>query len=225
MKQDNKPHAQAKGGVAIICFSIVIIGQIYLLRNVLFKGVLPSIPTAIYIELAFWLVLVAGIVICFISPQGWKTKWGIAIALGLFVLYAAFSIITYSTFQAAYLTGINAEFDSTGGAIVGFKLFIALIGVTAAIPVAPKIDDREYARRLREKVYQQQAEWAKASVKGAKKDLEDTVEKLKATLSKEELEALLKELQTSVGEADANDSAPSEGSSVSEDFRGWGGGM
>lgn len=228
MLEKNIKIPEAKGGVAIICFLIVIIGQGYLLRNVLFTSPFSSWPSAYHLELFFCIILLAGITICFIRPTGWGLKAGRLAALGLFVIYTVFTIFNYDTFMSGYLTGFHAEFESAGGALVGLKLVLTLIGVTAGIPAGPRIDEREYAHRLREKVQMQQAEWAKASVKGAQKDLETTLEQLKQTLSDEEMAALLTQLQeTAQNKTNTHSSQNSKtpSSSVSEDWKGWGGGM
>ena len=221
--------SEARGGVAIICFLIVIFGQIWLLRNVLFP--LSDLPAVFYAEMLFWLILIAGIVICFVRPMGWDRGKGSWIAIGIFLLYAVFSILTYETFSAAYLTGFNPTFASAGGAMVGFKLVLTLIGVAAGMPAGPQIEAREYSRRLREKAEQQEAQWAKASVKSARKELQDTVNRLKGSLSPEELAELVKELQepvdisTDSSEEDPDLSPRDDDSNMAEKWRGWGGGM
>ena len=218
----------ARCGAAIICFLIIILGQVWLLRNLLFGGSFGSLPTALYIEMLFWLPLIAGIVICWVRPMGWGDKKGCIIALAFFILYLVFSILQYSTFTEAYLTGFNPEFDSAGGAMVGAKLVLGLIGVTAGMPAGPQIEPREYSRRLREKAELQEAEWAKASVKGARKDLKATIDRLRGTLSEEELAELLAELQKPVTDdepAQAPSSPRNDENSASEKWRGWGGGM
>ena len=218
----------ARCGAAIICFLIVILGQVWLLRNLLFGGSFGSLPTALYIEMLFWIPLIAGIVICWVRPMGWGRKIGCIIALALFILYLVFSVLQYSTLAEAYLTGFDPEFESAGRAMVGFKLVLTLIGVTAGMPAGPQIDPREYSRRLREKTERQEAEWAKASVKGARKDLKATVDRLRGTLSDEELAELLAELQKPVTD-DEPEQAPSsprnDENNVTEKWRGWGGGM
>lgn len=233
-KQDSSAPA-AKGGVAVLCFLAIIVGQIYLLRNLIFSGD-PVIFTAPYLlELLFCLLLLAGIVICWIRPQGWGGLIGRSIALGLFALYALVTILNYPVFSTAYLTGFQAQFASAGGGFVGLKLVLALVGVIAAIPVAPRIDDREYARRLREKVQRQEAEWAKASLKGAQEDLNATLAKLRETLSEEEMAALLTQLQQTAQQQSppssgqpASEAPPSGDASgdstqpASEYWRGWG---
>ena len=228
MAQKPADGSGARCGAAILCFLAVILGQVYLLRNLLFGGSFGSLPTELYIEFLFWPALIAGIVICWTHPMGWSSKKGVIIALALFVVYLAFSVISYSTFAEAYLTGFDPEFDSAGGAIVGAKLVVALIGVTAGIPAGPQMDPREYSRRLREKTELQEAEWAKATVKGARKDLKATVDRLRGTLTEEELAELLAELQKPVLD-DEPEQAPSsprnDDSNAAEQWRGWGGGM
>lgn len=228
MAQKPVDGSGARCGVTILCFLIVILGQGYLLRNLLFGGAFTSLPTALYIELLFWPVLIAGIVICWTHPMGWSSKKGVAIALALFMIYLVFSVLSYATFAEAYLTGFDPQFDSAGGAMVGFKLVITLIGVTAGIPAGPQIDPREYSRRLREKAELQEAEWAKATVKGARKDLKATVDRLRGTLSEEELAELLAELQKPVTDDDPDEvpgSPRNDDNNASEKWRGWGGGM
>lgn len=234
MQKTNPNEPAAKGGVAILCFLIVIVGQIYLLRNQLFTS-FASLPFSYYIEMLFWVILIIGIVVCWIRPKGWESNLGCGIALGLFLIYMIFSILTYQTFLTGYLTGFNPTFSSGAGAIVGAKLVITLIGVTAGIPVGPRIDDHEYARRLREKVEQQNAQWAMASVKGAQKDLDNTLSKLKETLSPEDLQKLLAQLQQDLAVSSAEtETDPKESAAkaeeerlnkVAEDWKGWGQGM
>ena len=228
MAQKPADGSGARCGVAILCFLAIILGQGYLLRNFLFGGSFGALPTAFYIEMLFWPVLIAGIVVCWTHPMGWGGKKGCAIALALFAVYLVFSVLSYSTFAEAYLAGFNPEFNSAGGAMVGLKLVVALIGVTAGIPAGPQMDPREYSRRLREKAERQEAEWAKATVKGARKDLKATVDRLRGTLSEEELAELLAELQKPV-DADEPAKAPSsprnDDNNMSEKWRGWGGGM
>ena len=229
---------RARGGAAVIMFFAIIAVQGYLLRNVLFKNALGTIPAPIWAELAFCAVMLAGIVICCVRPQGWGTGIGRYAALGIFVVYAAFNILFYNEFVQSYLTGFNPQFDSAAGGLVGGKLVAALIGVVAGIPVMPKIDDREYARRMREKVMKQNAERARASVKGAHDELNANLERLKGSLTKEEMEELIRELQKSVDESAEilrSENTPSEEEEaeaaakrfdkIAEDWRGWGAGM
>lgn len=222
MSKQKSDAPAARGGMAVLCFLVVIAGQGYLLRDLLFSG---GLSTPFYIELLFCFLMAAGIVICWVRPQGWGGKRGCAAALILFVVYAVFTVFYYDTFAAAYLAGSGSAYQSTGGAFVGLKLVLALVAVTAGIPVAPRIDDREYSRRLREKAQMQEAGWAKESVKGAQQDLEATLTKLKATLSEEEMAALLAQLQESA-QPKADNAPPAEPEpDASEDAHGWGGGM
>ncbi len=232
MAKSNSNEYSAKGGMTVLSFVLIIIGQIWLLRNQLFSS-FTALPLPYYIEMIWWIPLIAGIVICWIRPKGWGGHLGCTIALVLFVVYAVFSILTYKTFSAGYLTGFSPEFSSAGGALVGFKLVLALIGVTAGIPAEPKIDNWEYSRRLREKVEEQNAQWAMASVKGAHADLENTLDRLKATLSEEEMQALIADLQKSLDDpSSVKKTEPSEPSEqpdgfdqVVENWKGWGQGM
>lgn len=228
MSQKPVDGSGARCGVAILCFLIVILGQVYLLRSLLFGGSLGSLPAALYIEMLFWPILIVGIVVCWVRPMGWGSKKGCAIALIFFLIYLAFSIFSYSTFSEAYLTGFNSEFASAGGALVGAKLVVSLIGVTAGIPAGPQVDAHEYSRRLREKAELQEAEWAKNAVKGARKDLKATVDRLRGTLSEEELAELLAELQKPITDDESKDSPSSprsDDNNMAEKWRGWGGGM
>lgn len=111
------------------------------------------------------------------------------------------------------------KYESSAGGLIGLKLVLVLIGITAAIPTTPRIDDREYARLLREQAQRQEASWARASVEGARKDLNATLEKLKATLSEEEIAALIKQSENTAAHS-ASDPAPDP-----EEWHGWGGGM
>jgi large subunit ribosomal protein L10 len=68
----------------------------------------------------------------------------------------------------------------------------------------------------------------KATVKGARKDLKATVDRLRGTLSEEELAELLAELQKPVTDDDPDEvpSSPrNDDNNASEKWRGWGGGM
>lgn len=212
----------SRGGISVICFLAIIIGQSILLRKILFSNGNAAIPFMYYIELIFCLIMFAGIVVCFIKKDGWGGIKGQIIVFALFILYCIFTAMHYNEFRAAYLTGFNPEFESAGGALVICKLFLALIAVIGGIPTA-KIDDREYAHALREKVQMQEAQWAKESVKGAKKDLNATVKKLKQSLTEEELKELMAQLSSDSDNSD--DSEETEEESVFEDLHGWGGGM
>ncbi|MCD8370499.1 MAG: hypothetical protein LUC94_09315 [Clostridiales bacterium] len=234
MERNSADNRTARGGVAIICFLTVIIGQAWLLRNILFTGNFGSLPMPYYIEMVFCLLLAIGIFICLIRPRGWGGTIGCGVALLLFVIYAIFTIVNYHLFLTGYLTGFHATYESSGGGFVGLKLVLVLVGVTAGIPVAPRIDDREYARRLREKVQKQDAQWAMAAARGARKDLHSTVEKLRSSLSPEELAELLAELQsTSVpagsdgtpGGSEASGDAENATENAAERAHGWGGGI
>ena len=93
---------------------------------------------------------------------------------------------------------------------------LAVIGVTAGIPVAQSIDGREYAKRLREKVEKNNAQLTKETASGAQQDLIRTINKLRETMSPEELAAFLQELKT----AESETQTP-----FAEKWRGWGGGV
>lgn len=69
-----------------------------------------------------------------------------------------------------------------------------------------------------EAAYRQQAQWAKGSAAGAKKDLDSAMEKLRETLTPEEMDALLAQLRS-------EQAPPKDGESVTEQWRGWGGGI
>lgn len=185
----------ARCGTTILCFLAAVIGQIYLLRNVLFTGTLPTPPLAYLVELVFSLVLLGAAAWCFRCPQGWRSRKGSIAAFVLFAVYIAANILYYDPLSGAYSTGITAEYTSTGRALLGLKLVLVFMGIVAGMPTSAPIDSREYSRLLREKAELQSAEWAKASVKGSKKELDDTMRRLKETLSPEEMAALAAELQ------------------------------
>ena len=151
---------------------------------------------------------------------------------GLFGLYVLYSVLLYSQFQAAYGGFFSQE--SVAGAMVAVKLVLVLIGITAGIPTIPKIDSREYSRRLREKALQQEANWAKESVKGARRDLQATVDKLRNSLTPEEMQALVEELQSDAAviksengttKAKTTDSVSKNNVTTEDVHQGWGGGM
>ena len=217
-KTRKKTEYSSRGGVSIICFLVIIIGQPILLKNILFKNGMSSIPGMYYIELMFCLFMVTGIVVCLVKKDGWGGVKGQSIVFALFVLYCIFTALHYNDFKYAYLNGFNPEFDSAGGALVICKLFLTLIAIIGGIPTA-KIDEHEYAQALKEKVQMQEAQWAKDAVKGAKKDLNSTVKKLKQTLTEEELKELMSQLQNET------DTSEDEEHSASDDLHGWGGGM
>ena len=224
MKEQKSNAPAARGGVTVICFLVIIVGQVVLLRGTLFGG--GFVLSAPYmLELLFCLVMLAGVVVCFLKPMGWSTMPGVIAALVLFAAYAAVNILYYPVFSAAYLAGVNSAYASTGGALVGLKLVLALVGVTAAIPVAAPIDKREYSRRLREKAEMQNAQWAKAAVKGAAEDLDATLARLKSTLSEEEMAKLLADLQETARQHAPEGAEGAGEETLSEQYRGWGGGM
>lgn len=227
MTQGKVALPAARGGVTIICFLVIILGQGWLLHDS--PGALLA-STPFVLEMVFCIAMVIGIVICWVRPMGWGTKAGSAVALALFVLYAAATIIHYDVFAAAYLAKMDAQHASAGGALVGLKLTLALIGVTAGIPTIAPIDGREYARRMKEKLERQNAQYAAASVRGAQKDLNATVQKLRESLSDEEMATLLAQLQqdsTGVVPSAAEEApaAPAENTINPEDWHGWGNGM
>ncbi len=196
--QDAAAGPQAVRGTAVFCFLVTIIGDIILSRKVLPASFFTP---AFLLAAAFWIILLIGIIWIWRHKEGWHGRRQI-IVFGIFALYLIVAVVFYKEYQAAYLLGLPSSVDpelapSLAGGIVGVRVFLVLIGITAGIPVGPKIDGREYARRLREKTIQQEANWAKESVKGAKKDLQETVERLKSTLTPEEMQALLQELQSS----------------------------
>jgi len=219
MKASVSDTQASRRGVTVICFLLVICGELWLLRNLLLEGNLSSLSPVCWLELLFLLLLAAGTVFCLIRPQGWGGKVGCTTALLLFTVYAAFSVWNYSFFLQAYLTGFHPAYESSAGGLIGLKLVLVLIGITAAIPTTPRIDDREYARLLREQAQRQEASWARASVEGARKDLNATLEKLKATLSEEEIAALIKQSENTAAHS-ASDPTPDP-----EEWHGWGGGM
>ena len=189
---------EAVRGTAIFCFAAVIIGDIFLLRHVLSYVLIHEKQLPFILEAVSWVVLLIGIIWIWTHKKGWGTVKSKIIVFGLFGLYLLYSVLFYTDFQTAYMTVFSEE--AVAGAMVGVRLVLVLVGLTAGIPVGPKIDSREYAHRLREKALQQEANWAKESVKGARRDLQATVEKLKNTLSPEELQALMEELQQGVGD-------------------------
>lgn len=194
MSSSNSTLLKARGWVTIVCFAIVIFGQAWLLRNKLTLSEIGPLPAYYYGEFFFILLLIIGIIINCVRSTGWGNGIGRKAALGLVAAYAAYSVYFYKQFAEAYLTGFEANYASVGSALIALKLVIVTIGVVAGIPVAPRINDREYSRRLREKVQRQDAEWAKAAVKGSSKELKETVEKLRGSLSEEEFAELLADI-------------------------------
>ncbi|UTC51807.1 hypothetical protein [Treponema sp. OMZ 855] len=243
MKQ-NKTNTRARGGVTVICFLVMLIGQFYLLRNVIHTESFSFIMMPWSAELFFALVLIAAIIYLFIQPMGWYTKRRLAAAFILLIAYSALTISYYEAFKTAYLTGASFEYASSAGGLVGLKLVLAVVGVTAGIPVAQSIDGREYAKRLREKVEKNNAQLTKETASGAQQDLIRTINKLRETMSPEELAAFLKELKSADIETVCNSATPVDISSapadsdatslcsaseaqtpLAEKWRGWGGGV
>ena len=243
MKQ-NKINTRARGGVTVICFLVILIGQFYLLRNVLYTDSFSFFMMPWIAELFFWVALIAAIIYLFIQPMGWYTKRRLAAAFILLIAYSALTIFYYEAFKTAYLTGASFEYASSAGGLVGLKLVLAVIGVTAGIPVVQSIDGREYAKRLREKVEKNNAQLTKETASGAQQDLIRTINKLKETMSPEELAAFLQELKTADIEAVCKTDTPTEivsapmssdtalsypaseaQTSLAEKWRGWGGGV
>lgn len=224
MEQSKTP--QAKCDTVVICFAIIIIGQGWLLRHTLAAG-LFAWPFAVTVELLFCIVMLAAVIWCWAHPKGWTSNLGCGIAFGVFALYLVVNLLFYGEFSQLYLAGLNADTPSWGKALVALKLVLAIMGVVAGIPAAPAPSNREYAERMRQAVYRQEAEWAKGNAKGAKEDLEKTLRKLKESLSPEEMEALLAELRAETAAAPEKENASAEdaGESVTETWRGWGGGV
>ena len=206
-EQSSRPRA-ARRGVTVVCFLLIVVGQGYLLRNFIASDPNALLRLPLLMEVIFGVIMLASCVICVVKYAGWTTRAGCFIAFVLVGLYILFNILFYPDIQAAYLTGMNVRYDSSAGAIVALKLIIALVGVTGGIPVSPTIDRFEYSRRLKEKAQVQRAEWAEAAAKGAKKDLDDTIAKLKKDLGDEEFAELLERLKS--------DDAPTPKNSVNE---------
>lgn len=219
MTKQGSTTPSAKCGVTIICFLMIVAMQGYLLRNIPTNNSFSILSLPFILEFIFCILMIIGSIVCFVNPKGWTNTLGCVTALTIFGIYTIISIINYETFLAAYLTGFSPQYNSSAGAMVGFKLVLALIGVTAGIPVIAPIDSREYSKRLREKVQEQDAKWAKASAIAAKNELESTLSKLKEKYSEEELSEILSQLYKS-----NNDSA-SDKEDIIEQWRGWGGGM
>ncbi len=227
MIKEKPASSSARGGVTILCFMLIIAGQAWLLRKT-FPSVLAT--PAMLVECLFCLLMLAGIVRCWKVPMGWGGKRGQGIALALFVLYAVVNTINYQALSTAYLSGTEASFPSAGGALLGLKLVLALVGVIAGIPTIAPIDGREYATRMREKLEKQNLQYATESIKGAQKDLDATIRKLRETLSEEELTALLSQLQQNAPASNDPATPPSTAAGDKdhinpEDWRGWGNGI
>lgn len=244
MKQ-NKTNARARGGITVICFLVILIGQFYLLRNVVHQNSFSLITMPWGAELIFALVLITAIIYLFVQPMGWYTKKRLVSAFMLLIAYIVLNVVYYAAFKDAYLAGFPFEYASSAGGLVGLKLVLAVVGVTAGIPVAQPIDGREYARRLREKIEKNNAQLTKETAVGAQQDLRHTIKKLKETMSAEELAAFLRELQNINTESDnsatvvpdgiaaasmdtdsiSSTPASDEETSLAEKWRGWGGGV
>ena len=242
----NEANTRAKGGVTVICFLVMIIGQLYLLRTALRAHPLSFLAMPWIAELIFAGVLVSASVYLFIQPLGWYTRKRLVLAFILLVVYIVLNILYYTVFKDAYFTGTPFKYASSAGGLVGLKLVLAVVGVTAGIPVAQPIDGREYARRLREKIEKNNAQLAKETAAGAQQDLLRTIKKLKETMTSEELAAFLQELKTTDVEGTESLALTPDGLSstsaavdtvvstaassamqtpLTEKWRGWGGGV
>lgn len=230
----NEKNARARGGVAIISFLVILIGQIYLLRKTVHDDLFFFIRMPWSAELIFAFILIAASVYLLIQPMGWYTKKRLVLAFIVLIAYIILNILYYTVFKIAYFTGFSFDYASSAGGLVGLKLVLATIGVTSGIPVVQTIDGREYARRLREKLEKNNAQLAKETAVGAQQDLIRTIKKLKETMSPQELTVFLQELKDTDSES-GNVAAAASGkiSSVSDDiqtplaeqWRGWGGGQ
>ena len=246
MKKDGT-NGRARGGVTVICFLVILIGQFYLLRNIVHTAAFSFMTMPWIGELFFALVLIAAGIYLFIQPMGWYTKTRLTAAFILLAAYITLNILYYTVFKEAYLTGFPFEYASSAGGLIGLKAVLAVIGVTAGIPVVQPIDGREYARRLREKIEKNNAQLTKETVSGARHDLIRTINKLKETMPPEELAAFLQELKSAdietahssgtsdgispvssetdtISSCSASD-VPDEQTPLAEKWRGWGGGV
>lgn len=216
----------AKCGTVVVCLFIVLAGQVWLLWDTLAAG-FHAWPAAVRGELVFCVIMLAAILWCWFRPKGWTSNLGCGIAFGLFGIYLIYTIIFYNSFAELYLSAINTEFSSVGKALVALKLVLVILAVIAGIPTAPAPTGREYADKLRQAYYRQEAELAKGNAKGAKQDFDNAMKKLRENLSQEEIDALLAQLRT---DAAPDEAGPDEGGaeasdrSPSEDLHGWGGG-
>ena len=207
---ENSKSPEAKCSTVVVCLLFIIIGQGVLLRDVFAAG-LTAWPPAVKLELVFCAVMAAAMVWCWTHPRGRTSNLGCAAAFGFFGLYAVFNIVFYDTFVQLFLAGIENGAESWGKAMVALKLVLAIMAVVAGIPAATAPTGREYAEKLKEAAYRQQAQWAK-------KDLDSAMEKLRETLTPEEMDALLAQLRS-------EQAPPTDGESVTEQWRGWGGGI
>ena len=98
MKASVSDTQTSRRGVTVICFLLVICGELWLLRNLLLEGNLSSLSPVCWLEFFFLLLLAAGTVFCLIRPQGWGGKVGCTAALLLFTVYAAFTVWNHSFF-------------------------------------------------------------------------------------------------------------------------------
>ena len=193
--ETNKSEPEAKGGVTVVFFAAAIILHIILVRNYIPADWSRLFSVPFLFEMLFHVVLIYGCVVCIRCKAGWKTPKGVAIVFILFVLYVILNATCYQAYIDAYLTGMDALYTSTAGAMVGVKAMLILIGITAGIPMAAKIDKYEYARRLKQKVEMQNASYAQATAVNSKKDLEKTIMNLRKSMSEEEFEKLMSELK------------------------------
>lgn len=217
---------EAKCGTVVACLLVVIAGQGWLLRGPLARGPAAWHP-AVYGELFFCAVMLAAVVWCWFHPRGWTNNQGCIAAFVFLGVYLVYQLIFFGVFSEYYLAGIRTEFSSVGRALVAVKMVLALMAAVAGVPAAPAPTGREYAEKLRQAVYKQEAGWAKGTAAGAKKDLDSAMAKLKATLSEEEMNALMAELRAQGENPTAQSENPPAGSSESyaEDWQGWGGGV
>ena len=204
----DKNEPEARGGVTVVFFAAAIILHAFLVRNYILADLsrLSSIP--LVFELIFHLLLVVGCVVCVRQKAGWKTPKGVALVFILFVLYTILNAAYYTSYVDAYLTGMDAVYTSTAGAMVGVKATLILIGIIAGIPSTAKIDRHEYARLLKQKVEMQNASYAKEAALNSKKDLEKTIENLRKSMSEEEFKELMSkfsegDIKTEEGTSDA----------------------
>ncbi|WP_459129733.1 hypothetical protein [Guggenheimella bovis] len=188
-----KTNLRAKRTVGIISFLIPIIGELLIANKVITD---QSQIVHIVVEGIFLALLAMGIIILLVKKDGWGVGFGRYFALVLFCIYAVYAVVSRQFFESWYEQAFVETMPSTIKAILGIKLIIVMVGIIAGIPVAPKIDNREYSRRLRQKTIEREAMWTKESIKGTKSDLKKNIEKYKENLSEEELKELIAFLQT-----------------------------
>lgn len=216
---ENTSAPEAKCGTVVACLAVIIAGQGWLLRDLLARGP-ASWPLPVYGELFFCAVMLAAVIWCWFHPRGWTNNRGCIAAFVFLGVYLVYQLIFFGAFSEYYLAGIHTEFPSVSRALVAVKMVLALMAVVAGIPAAPAPTGREYAEKLRQAVYKQEAGWARGTAAGAKKDLDSALAKLKANLSEEEMNALMAELRA---QSENSSAAPAE--SITEDWRGWSGGV